>query len=104
MAGSMLGIRPILGLRNGNVIHVDQVRGEKALPETLTAWIEWSLADPAAPLHVGIMHADAPERADRLAAAMASRFDCRRITMSWIGPAVGVHCGPGTLGVAVLPA
>jgi len=104
VAGSMLGLRPILGVRHGEVIHVDQVRGEKRIPEALADWIAWSLDDPSAPLRLGVMHADAPDRAERLAAALESRFDCRRTTISQIGPVVGAHCGPGTVGAAVLPA
>lgn len=102
--GSMLGIRPILAVRHGEVIHVDQVRGEKMVPETLAEWIAWSLDDPRAPLRVGIMHASAPERAERLAETLETRFDCRQTTISQIGPVVGAHCGPGTVGAAVLPA
>ncbi len=103
MLGSMMGIRPILGIRNGEVIHLDQVTGEKRIPEVLAEWIEWSLPDPTPALRVGVMHADSPERADRLAATLTNRFDCRHTTVSEIGPVVGAHCGPDTVGVAVLP-
>jgi DegV family protein with EDD domain len=104
MVGRMLGIRPILGVRKGELVHVDQAMGEAKVPELLAEWVHWSLPDPAIPLQVGIMHAQAPERADRLKAALMSRFDCRRVTVSQIGPAVGAHCGPGAVGVAVLSA
>lgn len=102
-ASTVLGLRPIMGIHDGQVIILDKVVGEKAVPDALLEWIEWSLPDPSAPLWAGVAHTDLPDQADRLAATLAERFDCRRTMVSGVGPVTGIHCGPGTLGVAVLP-
>ncbi len=45
-------------------------------------------------------HADARPEAERLAAEVCTRFDCRECWVTEFTPVMGVHSGPGTLGVA----
>jgi fatty acid-binding protein DegV len=50
-------------------------------------------------LRVGIAHADAPERADALAALVReARPQAEVELVTTLGAVVGTHAGPGTLG------
>ena len=51
-------------------------------------------------LHVVVMHADSPERADAFKERIASRLNCREIFVTEFTPVMGVHTGPGLIGVA----
>ena len=59
---------------------------------------------PPGKLEIGIAHALCEDDARRLDEALRSRIrDIGKITVNGLGPALGVHGGPGTLLVAVRP-
>src|SRR6476659_10081127 len=64
-AGELLNIKPILTIKDGEVIPVKRVRGNrKAFLEFVSAFEEASSDSPS--LRVGIAHAEAPEREQAL--------------------------------------
>jgi DegV family protein with EDD domain len=98
MAGQVLNVKPILTIRDGEVIPLQRVRGwKKANAEFQRIFLE-SVSD-APGLRVGIAHADAPERARELedaVRAVAMNADVELVTT--LGAVVGTHAGPGTIG------
>ncbi|MBA7650188.1 hypothetical protein ES703_57990 [subsurface metagenome] len=52
------------------------------------------------PLHVAVMHADALDKAVALRNRISSQFDCEEILITEFTPVMGVHTGPGLIGVA----
>jgi len=98
MAGTLLNIKPILGIEDGEVVPRKRVRGaHKAFLEFIEAFEAGSVDRPS--LRVGIAHADA---ADRLAALEEM---CRRTrpqaqieVETMLGAVVGTHAGPGAVG------
>ena len=61
MAGTLLNIKPILEIEDGEVVPLKRVRGaHKAFLEFVEAFEAGSVDRPS--LRVGIAHADAPER------------------------------------------
>ena len=98
-AGGLLNVKPILAIREGEVVPVRRVRGrEKALAEFERLFVEGSADSPS--LHVGVAHADA----EREARALVERLEAARPAASvdffgTLGPVVGAHAGPGTLGL-----
>jgi uncharacterized protein len=101
MVGGMLGLRPILTLRDGEVEPLKKVRGAgRARAEFERFLIEH--AGPGA-VHVAVVHAEAPEAAAQLV-EMARRAVPHAVIdhVGELGAVVGTHGGPGTLGLAVL--
>jgi DegV family protein with EDD domain len=98
MAGQLLHIKPILTIREGEVVPVKRVRGnQKAFAEFVRQFTEGT--DDAAGLRVGIAHADAPERAESLAAMVRRERPRAEIeVVTSLGSVVGTHAGPGTVG------
>jgi len=98
MAGTLLNIKPILGIEDGEVVPVRRVRGaHKAFLEFERAF-EWGSSDGPT-LKVGIAHADAPERLQalrELSARLRPRAEIEVETM--LGAVVGTHAGPGAVG------
>jgi DegV family protein with EDD domain len=99
--GKLLGIKPILGVEGGEVVPVDRVRGGRAAHPRILELMA-GRADASRPLIAGIAHARAPVWADRLRKLVEERFDVVELTVSEMGPTVGTHAGPGTVGVAWL--
>ena len=52
------------------------------------------------PLHVAVMHADALDKAVALSNRISSQFDCDELIITEFTPVMGVHTGPGLIGVA----
>jgi DegV family protein with EDD domain len=97
-AGELLNIRPILSIREGEVLPVKRVRGNrKAFLEFASAF-ESSTHDVPM-LRVGIAHADARERAEALGEMVRRTRPAAEVELvTSLGPVVGAHAGPGTVG------
>jgi DegV family protein with EDD domain len=98
-AGQLLNIKPILTLADGEVLPLKRVRGNrKAIQEFANAFRDATQDGPG--LRVGIAHADAP---DRMAAVEQLVRDVRPQSeievATTLGPVVGTHAGPGTVGL-----
>jgi DegV family protein with EDD domain len=97
-AGNLLHIKPILTIQDGEVLPVKRVRGnQKAVQEFARAFVEGSNDTPN--LHVGIAHADAPQREQVLRSLVADVRPHAQIDVATtLGAVVGTHAGPGTVG------
>jgi len=97
-AGELLHIKPILSIREGEVLPQKRVRGNrKAFLEFQTSFEADTRDVPT--LRVGIAHAEAPERAEALRAMVREKRPAAEIEIvTALGPVVGAHAGPGTVG------
>lgn len=98
--GNLLGIKPILGVVNGEVTAVDKVRGGRAAQPRLVELLK-ERVDPARPVVASIAHAKAPVWADRLRGLLTRTFAFSELIVAEMGPVVGTHAGPGTVGTAL---
>jgi len=98
--GGLLDMKPILSLdRDGKVIAAGRVRGQAALLERVCRLLDRALPTAHRRLRLAVAHADAPELAERVRAALAERYRPLDVLVS---PATGVlaaHVGPGAWGV-----
>jgi DegV family protein with EDD domain len=96
-AGTLLQVKPILSIRDGEVVPVKRVRGERKAFAELAAALETETSDePAFRLSVG--HAAAPERAAELEALVRERRPHAELELVvTLGAVIGAHAGPGTL-------
>ncbi len=104
LLGRFYGLRMILGLRRGRIKIMDRSLSGKTALDRMVSLLEWSLDDPAAPHRMGVMHGADTEQVEPLVERLRSRFDCREILVSQLGPAMGTWFGPRALGLACLPA
>ena len=99
LVGQLLNVKPILHFDDGEVAPLKRVRGRaKALAEFEAAFLEATEDSPD--LHVGVGHADAPEDAAKLVERIrAARPGASLDILTTLGPVIGTHGGPGTLGL-----
>ena len=97
-AGSLMNVKPILSIVDGEVEPVKRVRGNrKAFQEFVEALETGTRDEPG--LRVGIAHAAAPERAEEVAKLVRDRRPRAEIeTVTELGAVIGAHAGPGTVG------
>lgn len=97
-AGNLLNVKPILALRDGEVIPLKRVRGNhKAFAEFRDEFVSTSTDSPN--LKVGIAHAAAPERLNALREMVEHERPHAQVEVATtLGAVVGAHAGPGTVG------
>jgi DegV family protein with EDD domain len=97
-AGNLLNVKPILAIRDGEVIPLKKVRGNhKAFAEFREQFV--STTTDAPNLKVGIAHAAAPERLQALRELVEHERPHAQIEIATtLGAVVGTHAGPGTVG------
>jgi len=96
--GSMLKVKPILGIRDGEVFPFARERSRaKAIDHLYNFAISFSRVDGMA-----VEDATTPDEADELVKRLRSKFPKQRIYRSKISPVVGAHVGPNVLVVSVL--
>jgi DegV family protein with EDD domain len=98
--GNLLGIKPILGVVDGEIVPVDRVRGGRAAhPRLIELFRE--RVDPKRPVLAAIAHAKAPVWADRLRGLIEKNFQVAEILIAEMGPVVAANAGPGTVGAGL---
>jgi DegV family protein with EDD domain len=98
--GNLLGIKPILGVVDGEIVAVDRVRGGRAAhPRLIELFRE--RVDPQKPVVVTVAHAKAPVWADRLRGLIETTFQVKEILIAEMGPVVVANAGPGTVGAGL---
>jgi DegV family protein with EDD domain len=99
LAGQLLNVKPILHFDEGEVAPLKRVRGRaKALAEFEALFLAETEDSPD--LHVGVGHADAPADAAKLVERLrAARPAASLDIVTNLGPVIGTHGGPGTLGL-----
>jgi DegV family protein with EDD domain len=99
LVNSILSIKPVFTLNHADPRTV-------ALPRTMKSAINRMLklmeaaVNKRQQLHVAVMHADAMGEAVTLKDRILSQFECKEIYITEFTPVMGVHTGPGLVGVA----
>ena len=99
VVGGLLGICPIITIRDGLVASVGKGRGRKAGFQFIAKWLdEKEPIDGSLPVSFG--HTNAPKALEECMAYFAGRTAGQQVFPSDIGAVVGTHTGPGAAGIA----
>lgn len=103
LLGSALLIKPLLHLVDGQIALLDKVRtSARALTRLEDLAVR---AAGEAPVEIAVQHLAAPGRAEALVERLAKRVPVlTRSRVVEAGAVIGIHVGPGTVGVTVSPA
>jgi DegV family protein with EDD domain len=98
LAGNLLNVKPILTIRDGEVVPLKKVRGSHKAFAEFRNLFETTTGD-SPNLKVGIAHAAAPERLEALRRLVEHvRPNAQIEIATTLGAVVGTHAGPGTVG------
>jgi DegV family protein with EDD domain len=96
-AGTLLQVKPILSIEDGEVVPVKRVRGERKAFAELTEALETETSDEPS-FRLSVAHAAAPERAAELESLVREwRPQAELELVVALGAVIGAHAGPGTL-------
>lgn len=96
--GTMLNIKPLLYLNDGQVEAMGQVRTKRrAIMEMLEVAEERLHGEQMA--EVAVIDVDDREESDTVVEMVSKRFDVSTVYQTPVSPVIGTHAGPGTVGL-----
>lgn len=102
LLGSILNIRPLIGMEDGVIVPLGKARSRKRAYEKMVDSVEEAL-DRVKAFKVAYVHAAAKEEAKRLKSLLEDRLTPVESLIAELSPALGVHTGPGTVGLCFFP-
>jgi DegV family protein with EDD domain len=96
--GSLLQLKPIIRLKDGEVTPVERTRTKKKAIERLIEIIK----SEGKMKRLGVIHTAAKEDAEKLAVNLKEIYPELDIPVVQTGPIIGTHAGPGLIGVCGL--
>jgi DegV family protein with EDD domain len=103
LIGSALAVKPILAVRNGEVVPLERVRTASKAMARLEALTVQACHEAEGGFDIGIQHLAAPEEAARFAEKLAHALGRERVPVDEISAVIGAHVGPGTISVSLTP-
>lgn len=100
LIGTALNLKPQLYLdhQQGRIMPGERTRTRtKALERVYAAYFE--KMDTSKPLHIAVMHVDAKADAEAFSKRIQEQYKPAELVTVEITPVVGVHVGPGTVGI-----
>ena len=100
LLGGMLGIKPVLHVDDeGHLINMSKARGRKnSIRAMADAYGKTNLGDKT----IFISHGDCREDAEYLAEILKEEYNASVKLITYVGPVIGAHSGPGTLALFFL--
>ena len=97
-AGTLLKIKPVLSLdKKGSLAVLNKICGKKKALLSMAEHVEKELTGTE--FSVYVVDADSPAEGDFLAEQIVKLRPEAKIVRQTVGPVIGAHCGPGTIGV-----
>ena len=95
LLGSVLNVKPLLSIKDGELVPIGQVRTRSKGIQRLFEAVK----NTAGIKDVSIAYSTTLDEAQILAERVGSIFPREQITLARVGPALGVHAGPGALAI-----
>jgi len=95
--GSVLNVKPLIAIRDGEVMPVGQARSRGKGLEQLFEFVK----NAASIEDLGIAYTTTPEDAQTLAERLATVFTGAEVRLARLGTTLGVHTGPGAIIVSL---
>ena len=102
--GNVLNLKPILQIKEGSIQAAGKVRTMAKSVSRMMDLVVEEIGE-CKKLRICALHTDQEEKAQKILEKISRRFPSQMITeafLSGVSPAVGVHAGPGCVGLAFL--
>jgi DegV family protein with EDD domain len=97
LLGGILNVKPLLAVRDGELQPVGNARTRGKGIDRLCEFVRNALVIQ----ELAVIHSTTPDDARGLRDRLSSLVDTSRLHLTRLGPALGVHSGPGLLAVAL---
>ena len=97
--GTMLAIKPVMHTSDeGKLVPVSKARGRKASLQALIDKVAELGIEPSEQV-MFICHADCEKESRAVAEELKARYGVKEVYINYIGPVIGSHTGPNTMGL-----
>jgi DegV family protein with EDD domain len=98
--GTTLNLKPLLALTGGEIVPVSRARGKRKALQDMIDHLAHQVPERGPKVHLAVLDACAREEGDEVADALSARFESPNVWRTILGPVLGTHVGPGTIGAA----
>lgn len=102
LAGSMLNLKPLISMENGEIVALGVARGLNAAYQKMVDKIETTVGS-IGKIKVAYVHAGAQKELEILKNKVEDHFNVVESLIAELSPALMVHTGPGTTGLCYVP-
>jgi DegV family protein with EDD domain len=104
LAGTLLRVKPVIHVSHDDGKYSTVAKG-RTLPQAMQVLVDHlhSLYG-STPLWIAVQHGQFADKADALRLALVGRLNVSKVEMLRVSPVLGVHTGPGIVGVGAVPA
>jgi DegV family protein with EDD domain len=100
--GTTLNLKPLLAIVGGEIVPVSRARGKRKALQDMIDHLAHQVTVRGPKVHLAVLDACAPQEGDEVADALSARFETPHVWRTLLGPVLGAHVGPGTVGAAAL--
>ena len=93
-----LNIKPVLEIQDGRLEAIERVRTRKKVMRRIAELVAERIGS-AQPIRLSALHANSPDDAQMLLDEASAMLNPVESFLSEVSPAIGVHTGPGTIGL-----
>ena len=104
MVGTLLNLKPILALSEGEVVPVGRVRNKRKAIDRMLELLAERVSARGPHVHLAVTHGNSRAGGEKVAGSLTELFSSQQVFISDLGPVLGTHLGPGTIGASVYAA
>lgn len=101
MVGDLLNIKPVIGMRGGMPSPLAVARTRKGAYKRIVSLAQNSIPSGST-IRAALMHVAAHEEVEVFRAMLEEQYSVIEWIVAQLSPALGVHSGPGTVGIAII--
>jgi DegV family protein with EDD domain len=102
MVGSVLSIKPIIGMRGGMPSPLSMARTRAGAYQRIVSLALNHIAEGST-IRAALMHVAAREEVEKFRPLLEQSYSVIEWVVAQLSPALGVHSGPGTVGISIIP-
>lgn len=102
MMGDLLSIKPIIGMRGGMPAPLGVARSRTGAYKRIVA-LALNRIPEGSTVRAALMHVAARDEVEKFRALLEERYSVIEWVVAQLAPSLGVHSGPGTVGISIIP-
>jgi DegV family protein with EDD domain len=102
VVGGVLNIKPVIGIRGGMPSALGVARTRQGAYRRIVS-LALDRVPEGSTIRASLMHVDARAEVDVFRPLLEERYSVIEWVVTQLSPALGVHSGPGTVGISIIP-
>lgn len=97
--GNLLNIKPVLHFDDeGRIVNIAKEKGFRRALSSMIGYMK-ERGEDVDKYKIIVIHADYKEAAEKFVENIKAEYPAADVVLQYVGPVIGAHCGPGTVGL-----